>query len=134
MARQKGERPTDRELEVLRVFWRLGTATVRDVHRALLQTRTVDRSAVAHLVTQLTDRKLLEPVGADRPQSYKATQSPRRTFNSIVKDLALKMLGKADADLVEHLIDPSDHMSAAEWQALMADVKNKKAKPVDKKK
>ena len=38
MARKAMNRPTDAELAILRVLWRLGPSTVREVHAELEQT------------------------------------------------------------------------------------------------
>ncbi len=87
MARPPAKELTERELEVMHVFWNRGESTVADVRDALAA-EGLDRAytTIATLVRILTDKKFLIQTNDERPFSYR----PARSY----EDVSRKLLGE----------------------------------------
>jgi BlaI family transcriptional regulator, penicillinase repressor len=87
MARPPAKELTERELEVMHVFWSRGESTVADVRDVLAQSG-LDRAytTVATLVRILADKKFLVQTNQERPYSYR----PARSY----EDVSRKLLGE----------------------------------------
>ena len=72
MARRATNRPTDGELEILKVLWERGPSTVREVREALLPQRQVAHTTVLTLLQIMVEKGLVE---ADT--SARAARLPR---------------------------------------------------------
>ena len=89
MARPPARELTERELEVMHVFWERGESTVADV-RDVLAAQGLDRAytTVATLVRILADKRFLIQTNDERPFSYK----PARSYEEVSR----KLLGRDD--------------------------------------
>ena len=78
MARPPAKELTERELEVMHVFWTRGESTVADV-RDVLAESGLDRAytTIATLVRILTDKGFLVQTNEERPFSYRPAQIVR---------------------------------------------------------
>ncbi|MHB1561172.1 MAG: BlaI/MecI/CopY family transcriptional regulator [Isosphaeraceae bacterium] len=87
MARPPARELTERELEVMHVFWDRGESTVADVRDALAA-QGLDRAytTIATLVRILTDKEFLIQTNNERPFSYR----PGRSY----EDVSRKLLGE----------------------------------------
>ena len=66
MPKSKLPRPTDGELQILRVLWDEGPSTVRDVHSILERERTVGYTTVLKLMQIMAEKGL---VGRDEAEA-----------------------------------------------------------------
>jgi BlaI family penicillinase repressor len=87
MARPPAKELTERELEVMHVFWNRGESTVAEV-RDLLAADGLDRAytTVATLVRILADKGFLVQTNQERPFFFR----PERSY----EDVSRKMLGE----------------------------------------
>ena len=87
MARPPAKELTERELEVMHVFWNRGECTVAAVRDVLAQSG-LDRAytTVATLVRILADKSFLVQTNEERPYSYR----PARSY----EDVSRKLLGE----------------------------------------
>jgi BlaI family penicillinase repressor len=87
MARPPAKELTERELELMHVFWNRGEATVAQV-RDILAESGLDRAytTVATLVRILVDKNFLVHTNQERPISYR----PERSY----EDVSRKLLGE----------------------------------------
>ncbi len=87
MARPPAKELTERELEVMHVFWKRGESTVAEVRDALADAG-FDRAytTVATLVRILSDKQFLMMTNQDRPFAYR----PARSY----EDVSRKLLGE----------------------------------------
>ena len=53
MARSSSAQPTDVELQILKVLWEIGPATVREVHDVLSELKETDYATTVKLTWQL---------------------------------------------------------------------------------
>lgn len=91
MSRPPAKELTDRELEVMHVFWSVGEATAQEV-RDRLEDAGLDRNytTVANLVRILLEKEFLEQTSTDRPFRYR----PRRTFEEVSRGLLGELLDR----------------------------------------
>lgn len=90
-------KPTAAELEILRVLWRRGPSTVRDVHGEL--ERDQGYTTVLKLMQIMTDKKLLTRSEEQRAHLYAATQSEKEVQGSLVDDLMERAFSGSAAQL-----------------------------------
>ncbi len=80
MARPPAKELTERELEVMHIFWECGESTVADVRDALAA-QGLERAytTVATLVRILAEKQFLTQTNDERPFRYK----PARTYEEV---------------------------------------------------
>ncbi len=84
MARPRANELTERELEVMHAFWKLGTSTVATAREELARAgRELAYTTVATLVRILTEKRFLEQTSQARPFLYR----PIRTFEDVSRSL-----------------------------------------------
>ena len=88
MGRPKAGELTQRELEVMHVFWRRGEASAAEA-RDLLAEAGVDRAytTVATLVRILHEKGYLETTNAERPFRYRPARSHEEVSGRLLVDL-----------------------------------------------
>jgi BlaI family penicillinase repressor len=107
MPRPKHEHPTPGELEILKILWEQGPATVRDVLEVLNQRRRRAYTSVMSLMNVMTDKGLLvrEPQG--RAFVYQAKAGRKKTLGRMVNDLLARAFEGSASALVAQLLDQS---------------------------
>jgi BlaI family transcriptional regulator, penicillinase repressor len=93
-------RPTDAELEILRVLWELGPATVRQVHEALADTRDTGYTTTLKLMQIMADKGLVTRDESARTHIYAAAVTQVHTQRQLVKDLVDRAFGGSAKALV----------------------------------
>ena len=58
----KNFKPTEGELEILQVLWRMGKATVRDVHETILQYKEAGYTTTLKLMQIMAEKKMLKRI------------------------------------------------------------------------
>jgi BlaI family penicillinase repressor len=97
-SRKRNPLPTAAELDVLAVLWRLGAATVREVHDALGK----DRSYTTTLKTMqlMTEKGLLKRKDRFGSHVYEAGEPKEQTQQQIAGDLLKRAFGGSAQSLV----------------------------------
>lgn len=80
-------RPTDAELAILRVLWRLGTCTVRQVHDELSRREPAGYTTTLKLLQIMTEKGLVTRDEAQRAHVYQARLAEEETQSQLVRDL-----------------------------------------------
>lgn len=94
-------RPTAAELELLRVLWPLGPATVKQVHQALQQERAdVTYATVLRQMQIMHAKGLLTRDESERSHVYKPAQSQNALQTSLLKELIHKAFSGSGKALV----------------------------------
>jgi predicted transcriptional regulator len=101
MARSPAPRPTDAELQILRILWERGPSTVRQVHEVLAR----DREAAAYttalkLLQIMIEKGLVERDERDRTHVYRARLGEEQTQRQLVRDLVDRAFGGSAMKLV----------------------------------
>lgn len=100
MPRPLPPRPTDGELEILRVLWRRGPSTVRHVHDHLGEARGVGYTTVLKLLQIMAEKGLVTRDESQRSHVYAARVGEEETQGRLVGDLLEKAFGGSAAKLV----------------------------------
>ena len=93
-------RPTDAELEILRVLWELGPTTVRQVHEALAATRDTGYTTTLKLMQIMADKGLVTRDESARTHIYAARASQENTQRQLLNDLVDRAFGGSAKELV----------------------------------
>jgi predicted transcriptional regulator len=93
-------RPTDGELEILRVLWERGPSTVRQIHEILTAARPTGYTTVLKLLQIMTDKRLVLRDESERSHVYRARLAEAETQRQLVGDLLDRAFGGSAAKLV----------------------------------
>lgn len=108
MPRPKHEHPTPGELEVLKVLWDEGPATVREVMQHLNQTRRRAYTSVMSLLNVMTDKGLVTRKAHGRAFVYAARARRENTLGRMVGDLVGRAFEGSASALVAQLLDQTN--------------------------
>jgi len=92
------------ELEVARVLWRLGEATVRQIHAAVCQERPLDFTTVQTYVRRLAAKGYLRTRRAGRAIVYKPRVPAGVVVRETVEDLLKRLFDGQALPMFRHLI------------------------------
>jgi BlaI family penicillinase repressor len=94
------QRPTEAELEILRVLWERGPSTVRQVHEVLVAARDTGYTTTLKLMQIMADKALVTRDESTRTHVYTARVSQETTQRQLVNDLVDRAFGGSAAELV----------------------------------
>lgn len=118
MARPKASELTERELELMHVFWDQGPQTAVDARDALASAgRDLAYTTVATLIKILVDKKFLKQTGGQRPFVYEPLRSFDEVSGRLVTDMVKRVFGGSREELLVRLLD-GKKLSAKERQVL----------------
>ena len=80
-------RPTDAELAILRVLWRRGSSTVKDVHEELARRSPAAYTTTLKQLQIMTDKGLVTRDESQRAHLYTARLPEEQTQSQLVGDL-----------------------------------------------
>jgi predicted transcriptional regulator len=106
MGRPRAKALTERELEVMHVFWRDGEATAAET-RDRLAAAGLDRTytTIANLVRVLHDKGFLKQVNHERPFVYRAARSYEDVSGRLLGDLVDRVFRGSRALLLRRLVE-----------------------------
>lgn len=122
--------PTGVELDILRVLWQIGPATVRQVHEAFSEEKGTGYSTTLKMMQVMRDKGLLARDDSVRPQVYRPAISRERTQLQLVDHLVQKAFGGSAAKLLMRALS-AKRVSATELREIEELVRQAKrgAKP-----
>lgn len=94
---------TPHELAIMKVIWKLETATVREVYEALREKRSIAYTTVMTMMNVLEEKGYLEKRRADRAYVYKPTRPQQQVVRQMVTDFVDRVFDGAAAALFVHL-------------------------------
>ena len=100
MSKRATPRPTDAELAILRVLWRHGPCTVRQVQERLSRTRRTGYTTVLKLLQIMSGKGLVDRDETHRTHVYRARQAEEKTQRQLVGDLLERAFGGSAQTLV----------------------------------
>jgi predicted transcriptional regulator len=106
MARPQAKELTERELEVMHVFWQDGEMTAQEA-RDRLAASGLDRSypTVANLVRILHEKDFVEPMNAERPFRYRPCRSYEDVSRSLLGDMIHRVFRGSREQLLVRLVE-----------------------------
>lgn len=106
MARPRAKELTERELEIMHVFWDVGEATVADVRERLAGTgRDLAYTTVATLVRILNEKGFVEQTTEERPFRFRPVRTFEDVSGSLLGDLVQRVFGGSREQLLVRLMD-----------------------------
>ncbi len=96
----KTPRPTEAELVILRVLWRHGPLSVREIQRVMNETKATGYTTALKLLQIMTEKGLVERDETNRPQIYRPRYSQEHTQRQLVRDLLNRAFGGSVRTLV----------------------------------
>jgi BlaI family transcriptional regulator, penicillinase repressor len=93
-------RPTDAELAILRVLWRMGPATVRVVHDELSRVQETGYTTVLKTLQIMTEKGLVKRDESERSHVYKPTCPEQEVQRQLVGHLLERAFGGSAQKLV----------------------------------
>lgn len=111
MARPASPRPTDAELAILRLLWRRGPSTVREVFEELNRDRPADSprgpvgyTTVLKAMQIMTDKRLVVRDETRRTHVYRPAESGEQTQRKLVGDLLDRAFGGSARALIQQAL------------------------------
>lgn len=106
MARPKARELTERELELMHVFWKQGETTAADVREAMAEAgRDLAYTTVATLVRILVEKGFLEQTNEERPFRYRPVRSYEEVSASLLGDLVHRVFRGSREQLLLRLVE-----------------------------
>src|SRR5207245_436410 len=109
---------TTQELAIMKVVWRLGTATVRDVYEALLETRRIAYTTVMTMMNILETKGYLKKEKHERAYRYRPARPERAVVGSMVREFVNRVFDGASRPLLLHLVEDAK-LTAREREELL---------------
>lgn len=96
---------TDQELEIMKVVWERGSATVREVYEELLKHRKIAYTTVMTMMGILEQKGRLNKEASERAYVYTPAEPQGQVVGSMVKDFLARMFNGSAQPLLVHLAE-----------------------------
>ena len=96
---------TAQELAIMKVIWRSGTSTVRDVYEALLADRKIAYTTVMTMMNILEQKGYLKKSQKDRAFTYQATRPQKQVIRGMVREFVDRVFNGSAEPLLLHLLE-----------------------------
>jgi len=100
MPDNKSLRPTEAELEILRVLWKRGASTVREVYQELAKERPIGYTTVLKMMQIMTEKGLVSRDEKERAHIYRAAAPEEQTQRQLVTHLMERAFGGSASKLM----------------------------------
>lgn len=111
MQTPKPPKPTEAELELLRVLWERGPGTVAEIHEAQGR-RGTGYTTTLKVLQRMTEKGLVRRDESQRSHVYRATVAAEKTQRQLVRDLLHRAFGGSPGQLVVQAL--SERRASAE--------------------
>lgn len=119
-------KPTEAELELLRILWENQPATVREIHDALNRERAAGYTTTLKMLQIMTAKGLVVRDEANRAHVYRASISQDEMQSKILRDLSMRLFAGSAAQLAMHAL-AMEPASADELEEIRALIERKRA-------
>jgi BlaI family penicillinase repressor len=104
--RQKLNKPTAGELEILSVLWECGPSTVRDVFDVLKKAKPAQQyTTVLKLMQIMLQKGLVKRDEREKAHVYRPAQTEEQTQTRLISDLLEKVFRGSASKLVQHVLE-----------------------------
>ena len=97
-------KPTEAELDLLRILWDRGPSTVRQIHEVVADRKDTAYTTTLKILQKMTDKGLVIRDESERSHVYQAALKPERTQRQLVHELLDKAFGGAADKLIQHAL------------------------------
>jgi predicted transcriptional regulator len=96
---------TDQELEIMKIIWRRGQVTVRDVYEELLAQRKIAYTTVMTMMGILESKKYLRKSQGDRAYLYRPARPQTEVVSGMVREFVNRLFNGSAKPLLVHLAE-----------------------------
>ena len=96
---------TGQELQIMKIVWQLGTATVREVYEEFLKSRKIAYTTVMSMMGILEQKGRLTKTQRDRAYVYSPTESQGEVVGSMVHEFVKRVFDGSAKPLLVHLAE-----------------------------
>ena len=96
---------TDQELEIMKIVWQHGSATVREVYEDLLKTRKIAYTTVMMMMGILEQKGRLTKTARDRAYVYSPSEPQGEVVGNMVHDFVTRVFDGSAKPLLMHLVE-----------------------------
>ncbi len=96
---------TGQELQIMKIVWQLGTATVREVYEELLKSRKIAYTTVMSMMGILEQKGRLRKTQRDRAYVYSPTESKGEVVGNMVHEFVKRVFDGSAKPLLVHLAE-----------------------------
>ena len=96
---------TSQELEIMKIVWRSGASTVRDVYEALLERRKIAYTTVMTMMNILEQKGYLKKTQKDRAYVYQAARPQKQVIRGMVREFVDRVFNGSAEPLLLHLVE-----------------------------
>src|SRR5215471_2603439 len=100
--------PTDQELEILKVIWQRGEATVREVYQDLAKERKIAYTTVLTMMGILEQKGHLTKQAGERAYVYRPARPQAKVVEGMVKEFVNRVFNGSRIPLLMHLVEDRD--------------------------
>src|SRR5215475_10806865 len=121
------ERPTltGQELEIMKVVWKLGPVTVRQVYETLLKRRKIAYTTVMTMMNILEQKGHLRKKQGDRAFVYTSSRPEKQVIRGMVRDFVDRVFNGAAEPLLLHLVE-DDKLTQGELDEIQRQIRSAK--------
>lgn len=125
MSSAKYIKPTESELEILRVIWDKGSASVRDVHEELAKIKDVGYTTTLKLMQIMNEKGLVKRDDTFKTHIYQAAVSKEKTQKHLLGKMINTLFGGSPTELVLQALGnhKASQQELDEIQALLNNLK-----------
>jgi BlaI family penicillinase repressor len=96
---------TEQELEIMKIVWKLDSATVRDVYEALLERRKIAYTTVMTMMKILEQKKHLKKSQGEKAHVYRPARPKNQVIKSMVREFVDRVFNGSAEPLLVHLVE-----------------------------
>lgn len=121
MARPPAKELTERELEVMQVFWKRGDATAAEIRDELADAgQDLAYTTVATLIRILTEKQFVQQITDERPYVFRPVRTYEDVSGRMLDDLLDRVFQGSREELLVRLVDQKK--LTAKERALLAQI------------
>jgi len=103
--RSKKTTLTDQELEIMKIVWQLGRATVRDVYETMLARRRIAYTTVMTMMKIMEEKQHLKRTLDGRAYVYEPTRPKKQMIREMVSEFINRVFNGSAEPLLAHLVE-----------------------------
>jgi predicted transcriptional regulator len=96
---------TPQELEIMKIVWQKGQASVRDVYETLLERRKIAYTTVMTMMRVLQRKGYLKARRDARAYIYRPAHAERQVLRSMVREFVDRVFNGSARPLLVHLVE-----------------------------
>lgn len=127
MSNESFTQPSEGELEILQILWKIEPATVRQVHEALSATKAVGYTTTLKQIQRMLEKNLLSREEREGGHYYRSVVPQQQARQNLVGKLAQQLFEGSGTQLAIQALGTGkvNPEELAELEKLLQDLKNK---------